>query len=275
MARTRHKYSTQCRQQPAEKTPRPCEIAIVVHAFYPEILHEIIDHWQQIPALQGIWLVITTPPEKAEECRKVFESRNLNSNLVVIATENHGRDILPFCKIYNFLVRIGIKVYCKLHTKKSKHREDGAEWRRELFSGLLDPALTESIIQALNTNSGIGIILPEDHIMPMTEFFGANCDTVCSLSSRLGLPACRLNELPLVAGSMFWARIESLVPMHMLYSEERFEKEYGQVDGTFAHAFERMLSVSCASLGLEVANCELQKYSTGNYKKDYTYSSRG
>ena len=275
MARTRFKYSVQCRQQPAEKLPLPCEIAIVVHAFYPEILNEIIDYWQLIPALQGIWFIITTPPDKLEACQKVFDSRNLNLNAIVVATENHGRDILPFCKIYELLIRIGIKVFCKLHTKKSKHREDGDIWRRDLFSGLLDPARTESIIQALNTNSGIGIVLPGDHIMKMTEFFGANCDTVCSLTARLGLAACRLNDLPLVAGSMFWARIETLAPLQMLFNEDRFEKEYGQLDGTYAHAFERMVSVSCACLGLEVANCELQTYSTDDCKMNYAFSSRG
>jgi lipopolysaccharide biosynthesis protein len=275
MARTRFKYQTRCRQQPTEKLPMPCEIAIVVHAFYPEILNEIIDYWQLIPALQGIWFVITTPPDKVEACQKVIDSRNLNLRTLVIATENHGRDILPFCKIYELLIRIGIRVFCKLHTKKSKHRGDGDDWRRELFTGLLDPTRTESIIQALNTNSGIGIVLPEDHILNMTEFFGANCDTVCSLAARLGLAAWRLNELPLVAGSMFWARIETLAPLQMLFNEDRFEKEYGQVDGTYAHAFERMVSVSCACLGLEVANCELQTYSAKDNKRSYTYSSRG
>jgi lipopolysaccharide biosynthesis protein len=275
MARIRFNYSTRCLQEPAEKLPLPCEIAIVVHAFYPEILNEVIDYWQLIPALKGTWFIITAPPDKVEACKKVFDSRNLNLKVVVIATENHGRDILPFCKIYEFLIRIGIKVFCKLHTKKSKHREDGDDWRRELFAGLLDPARTESIIQALNTNSGIGIILPEDHILKMTEFFGANCDTVCSLAARLGLAAWRLNELPLVAGSMFWARIETLAPLQMLFNEDRFEKEYGQVDGTFAHAFERMVSVSCACLGLEVANCELQTYSAKDPKKNYTYSNSG
>lgn len=275
MARVRHKYRDQCRKTPRSPLPKPEEIAIVVHAFYPEILHEIIDYWQRIPILQGIWFLVTTPPEKAEMCREVLAARNVNCKAVVFATENHGRDILPFCKIYDFLVRIGIKIFCKLHTKKSKHRDDGDAWRQELLSGLLDPTRTEPIIKALHTDSKIGIVLPEEHILKMTEFFGANCDTVCSLTARLGLPVYKLNELPLVAGSMFWARIEALIPMHMLYSEEHFEKEYGQVDGTFAHGFERMFSISCASLELEVANWDLKKYRAEASNSSYAFSSRG
>ena len=144
-----------------------------------------------------------------------------------------------------------------------------------MFSGLLDAARAESIIKALHTNTGIGIVLPEEHILKMTVFFGANCDTVCSLTSRLGLPVYKLNQLPLVAGSMFWARIEALIPTHMLFSEEYFEKEYGQVDGTFAHAFERMSSISCASLGLEVATSDLERYRADAASKVYAFSHRG
>jgi lipopolysaccharide biosynthesis protein len=74
---------------------------------------------------------------------------------------------------------------------------------------------------------------------------------------------------------MFWARIEALIPMHMLFSEEYFEKEYGQVDGTFAHAFERMFSISSASLNLDVANCELNRYASLLPKQNYSFASRG
>jgi hypothetical protein len=61
----------------------------------------------------------------------------------------------------------------------------------------------------------------------------------------------------------------------MLYSEESFEGEYGQVDGTFAHAFERMFSISSACIGLEVANCELETYRVGDAKNSYAHASRG
>jgi lipopolysaccharide biosynthesis protein len=275
MARVRHKYRAQCQLAAPSAYPAAHEIAIVVHAFYPEILEEIIDYWQRIPRLRGILFVITAPPDKAEACRNVFQSRQLDCQWFVFSTENHGRDILPFCKTYEFLVRLGVKMFCKLHTKKSKHREDGDIWRQELFSGLLDPERCDAIVNALYTNSGLGIVLPKEHILNITEFFGANCDTVCALSSRMGVPAFKLSSLPLVAGSMFWARIEALIPMHMLYSEESFEHEYGQVDGTFAHALERMLSISCASLGLEVADTDLCRYQPDEEQSVYSFASRG
>jgi lipopolysaccharide biosynthesis protein len=275
MARVRHEYRNRSKQAGTGEIPRTKEIAIVIHAFYPEILHEIIDYWQRIPVLQGVLFMVTTPPDKVDACRDVFESRGVRCEWIVFSTENHGRDILPFCKMYDFLIRKGIRVYCKLHTKKSKHRGDGDAWRNELFSGLLEPNRIEAILRALSTDSGIGIVLPREHILKMTEFLGANCDTVLALTARLGLPVCKLNDLPLVAGSMFWARIEALVPMHMLYSEEYFERECGQVDGTFAHAFERMLSISAACLGLEVADTDLQAFKPEDALDAFAFASRG
>jgi len=275
MARIRHHYRAQCKLPPFKEFPDPHEIAIVVHAFYPELLHEILAYCKQATALQGIWFVITTPPEKADECRAIFRQQSIGFQWAVFSTENHGRDILPFCKIYEFLLRKGIKVLCKLHTKKSKHRDDGDSWRQELFKGLLDPSRIGPILHALHSNSGIGIILPKDHILPMTDFFGANRDVVCALTARLGLPVWRLNELPLVAGSMFWARVEALIPMLMLYGEEYFEEEYGQVDGTCAHAFERMVSISSASLDLRVTDTDLESYVPEKKQISYAFASRG
>ena len=275
MARTRHHYRQVCQTPATKELPNPSEIAIIVHAFYPEILDEIIGFWEVIPSLNGVLFIITTPPDKVDACRQVFELRQPNCKWIVFSTENHGRDILPFCKVYEFAVRAGVRIFCKLHTKKSKHRSDGNKWRQDLYSGLLNPERTESILNALYTNSGIGIVLPKEHILPITEFFGSNCDTVCSLAARLGLPVCTLNHLPLVAGSMFWARYEALIPLHMLFSEEYFETESGQLDGTFAHALERIFSISAASLDLQVADTDLQPYSSSSVPSGYEFAARG
>ena len=74
---------------------------------------------------------------------------------------------------------------------------------------------------------------------------------------------------------MFWARVEVLIPILMLYGEEYFEREYGQVDGTFAHAFERMLSISGAAIDLFVANTDLCTYDKSLPSSNYHFASRG
>jgi lipopolysaccharide biosynthesis protein len=273
-SRVRFKAIQSAKTPPSSAMPNASEIAMITHAFYPEILEEILNYWSTLPSLRGIWFIVTTPHEKVSECESVLNRLNPDCRWLVVACENRGRDILPFFKIYDLAMSLGVRIFCKLHTKRSKHRGDGDAWRKELYSGLLNSEQLDSVLSALHQNSGVGIILPREHILPMTEFFGSNSETVCRLAARIGLPVCRLNELPLVAGSMFWARIEALIPMHMLIEEAFFERERGQVDGTFAHAMERMFSVSADSVGLLVHDTHLNSYSRESYLQ-YKFASKG
>lgn len=51
-----------------------------------------------------------------------------------------------------------------------------------------------------------------------------------------------------VAGSMYWAKPDVLSPLHALYNEGvEFEPELGQVEGTMAHAIERIIGIAARS----------------------------
>ena len=58
------------------------------------------------------------------------------------------------------------------------------------------------------------------------------------------------NALRFPVGSMFWARSAALKPLLDLdLQPQHFPPEAGQVDGTLAHAIERMLGVTCRAGG--------------------------
>ena len=51
------------------------------------------------------------------------------NNYQIITSDNRGRDIRPFIKVLSSIYSEGFGNICKLHTKKSLHREDGQNWR--------------------------------------------------------------------------------------------------------------------------------------------------
>jgi lipopolysaccharide biosynthesis protein len=223
--------------------PRPCA---VIHAWYVEVLDEILT------TLQGTGLawriIITTTHERVAAVRERLDA--LDTDAEVHVFENRGRDILPFLHVANRLLDEGTEVVLKLHTKRSVHRQDGELWRRELLDGLASPARAHALAAAFAADPSLGLVAPDGHIQPLGFYWGANRDTVGYLATRLGLAEPDVEHDRFVAGSMFWARLEALRPLldaHL--GEWEFESETGQLDGTFAHAVERIFTLAARHAG--------------------------
>jgi lipopolysaccharide biosynthesis protein len=79
---------------------------------------------------------------------------------------------------------------------------------------------------------------------------GSNAEVVQFLVARLGLATPVPEDGAFVAGSMFWARLSALRPLLDAHLDESdFENEDGQVDGTMAHAIERIFACVSADAG--------------------------
>jgi lipopolysaccharide biosynthesis protein len=232
-----------------EKKLTNSTLAIIVHVFYVDVFEEIIAY---INKLKGnIKLYVTCQSANHAQTAALLKAQSHEFNLTV--NDNHGRDVLPFLFVLNEIIKNKHQYFVKVHTKKSEHRSDGNAWRSQLFKDLLTQKTLNRNLARFNSQRLLGILVPTDHIVPMTFYLGSNEEKVLQLSHRLGVCADELLSLHFAAGTMFMARTEALLPLICLGLDGRdFEYEDGQIDGTMAHAVERVISASCYSAGLKI-----------------------
>jgi len=228
----------------AQHEPGPASSVLIVHAYYPELLREVFACCQRdTSGFTFDRIIITTTPDKLSQCKECAAQYSA-VNIIVVAMENRGRDIRPFLESLLEIYKSGIEFVCKIHTKKSAHRQDGDDWRRAIYGSLLGPSALRTI-RCLDGEDGrgIGLLAPSDHLLPMGTYWGSNEDAVLSLGTRLGFSVPEIVNSSFPAGSMFWARTNALAPMLTLADYDKFQYECGQTDGTYAHALERVFSL--------------------------------
>ncbi|MEO7067956.1 MAG: glycoside hydrolase family 99-like domain-containing protein [Rhodanobacter sp.] len=253
---------------PTDIATRPCA---VVHVWYPEMLDELVAALHR----SGInWrIIITTAPEREVVIRKRITELKLGAEVAVFT--NHGRDILPFLHVANRLLDEGVEVVLKLHSKHSNHRENGDAWRRELLGKLLSPEYAKNILATFNNDPSLGLVYAEGHLQPQDGYWGANKANVEYLGCQLGLPESQVQHGTFVAGSMFWSRLKALQPLLDAHLNiEDFEPESAQVDGTLAHAVERLFASSAEAGGFRLATTSNFGGSFEPRSKIYPYARR-
>ncbi|MBC7489780.1 MAG: glycoside hydrolase family 99-like domain-containing protein, partial [Glaciimonas sp.] len=245
-------------------------LAIVVHAFYEDIFAEIMERLGKVKGV-AFKLFVTTPPAQAAKIEPILRSSGFAYHLLPV--ENHGRDILPFLKIMKFVVEEEYAYILKVHTKKSKHRGDGDDWRNDLYTKLLNEESIHKAIKGFENDANLGVIGPAGHIVSMDFYWGSNEARVLGLAKRLGQSATAIKSLSFVAGSMFFARVDALHPLlNLAIRDDHFEQEAGQVDGTFAHAIERTISISCKAKSYELTDSDM--YQLDNTSTNYNFATK-
>lgn len=250
------------------------KLAVVVHLYHPDMWPIIVDNLRKIPEPFDLFISLS---EKDRDT--VIESPFKNCNVYINTLPNRGRDVLPFLYMLRRISTAGYKYVLKIHSKKSSHRDDGAEWFNELIEGLLPgQKQIKTILSSLNND--YSLVGPDNHIVSLARHMGSNKHILTHLlirtygEARAHSIIAKPESYPFVGGTMFWANVDSLRPLLELdLMPDDFQSEHGQVDGTIAHAIERYIGVvsQVSGNGLAVLEADgtLRRVSgefTGKYK---------
>lgn len=234
------KSGLSCIHGPASNPSSGVRIAVCLHLFYPEMWPELNAALDSIS--EPFDLYITVPGYTCTpELHRIALDR---PGTHFFASDNRGRDVLPFLKLLRWGYFDCYDVVCKLHSKRSPHIQDGQRWRKELLSSLLgSKEAVAYLINRFRSGKNIGIIGSGlSRILPGERaHLGCNQSWLNTLSFRVGLPESSIQE-PFFAGTMFWFRPSAFESLRTLkISDSEFPLEMGQTDGTPAHAIERLI----------------------------------
>lgn len=225
----------------------------IVHAFYPDIFSGLLNRIKQV--CPNALIYVTAP---ANACQTVMgDLRKSGLQYKLYETRNAGRDILPFLSLLDTLKTDGVKVFLKLHTKKSPQLINGSDWRASLYDSLINAEAIAKARDSFNTDETIGILAPAAHILSLPYFIGKNASQIKELACRYGFdPNPGPNEL-FVAGSMFFGKLSAFdAIIENPLSAENFGDEAGLVDGTLAHGFERIIGIIAGKANMEIRSIE-------------------
>ncbi|MGE0279321.1 MAG: rhamnan synthesis F family protein [Rhizobiaceae bacterium] len=235
---------------------RGIRLAVLLHAYFPDVLEEIIGCLANI--VEPFDLYVTTPHE--ELVAPIFRLGAVHAASVTVAvTENRGRDIGPFVSLLRqgaFDCYLGV---LKLHTKKSHYSRQGDTWRRSLVNELIGDSLKVRRAVSLLETGEAGIVGPHADYLSHPSFWGSNRARVATVLETLNAKSGAVPPLGFFAGSMFWFAPPALKSLQAVPEEVLvFEQELGQQDGTLAHALERAFAPLARAQGFRTTSLALK-----------------
>ena len=236
----------------------PARVGVVLNCFYPDLLPELFGRLRLIPVPFDLFItnVSGTPVSVPSDLGNVSHS-------AVVDLENHGRDILPMIHLITSGLLDPYDLILKIHTKKSPWREDhdvlegsGAQWRDSFLDALLpsQDAISD-ILTSFADDAHLGVMTAPGNVKG-PEHWGGDERIVRQLLRRIEIDV-ESEALRFPAGSMYWTRGFVLQGMRCLnLVAEDFDVEAGQIDGTTAHAVERLVGILATESSLRLATTD-------------------
>ncbi|MCL2468406.1 MAG: glycoside hydrolase family 99-like domain-containing protein [Micrococcales bacterium] len=243
------------RTAPVMEATDPSRVAVVMHVFFPELVDELLDQLRHVPV--DFDLLVTNSsgsPLELDTCDLTHVR-----HVAVLDCQNRGRDIAPMVALVNAGLLDPYRLVLKVHTKRSDWRADhaqlsgtGSQWRTELLEALLgDEENVTAVLRAFAADDTLGVVTADGSVLG-PQFWGGDHQIVDDLAQRIALDV-DAESLRFASGSMYWVRGFVLQGLRSFgIDAEDFAPEAGQVDGTAAHAVERLVGIVAAEAALSV-----------------------
>ncbi|WP_334078985.1 rhamnan synthesis F family protein [Microbulbifer sp. M83] len=243
------------------------DIGVHLHLFYVDLLDEFVSILSNIKYNYTLYVSICDE-NNYNKVSRTFAEKLPWVRVRVKITENRGRDIGPMLSGFGKALSQH-DLICHVHSKRSPHNIAKRDWRHQLTRTLLGSVTTvECIVKLFEENENIGMLFPEYHWSLREQIhWGTNFAICQEVAEETGLYISKKSTLMFPAGSMFWARGKALTKLFDRgYTELDFDVEKSQVDGTLAHAIERLFGEYVKQSGYELIQARLDKpYNLINY----------
>lgn len=224
-------------------------LGVAVHLFYPDLWESIKNRLAFLPPQMRLYISLVEGFTDHLQ-NNILETYPLARILIV---QNRGRDIAPFMIQLRMMHEDGVFFALKLHSKKScaYDKDFGEFWRESLYRDLIpSTGYVNAIINLFGSDSKLGLLLPEAHYASLLRGWENNTVHLKSLIQLLGISLDKkmLSKIPFPVGTMFWFRPSALMSLACLnLTHNDFQEEFGQCDGTLAHAIERVIGLVAES----------------------------
>ncbi len=216
--------------------------AVALHLYYPELWPEIRCALDNAGISFDLFVSLSGPAALPGEVAADILAAYPEARIVKVP--NRGRDMLPFALLAGSGALASYRAVAKIHGKRSPHLLDGDCWRRRLIAGLFPPDCAERLA-AFSARSEAQVWTADGAVVCGESGWGSNRGRTAEIYDRV-LP----ERLSFPAGGMFWAKPAVISRLAALGLElPDFEAEAGFVDGTTAHAIERLMGVFAHEVG--------------------------
>lgn len=244
---------------------QPGRIAIQLHLFYIDLIDDFCQYLQNMP-FEFDLLVSIVDKSKKNFVEESFGKISHIESCVVRVVPNRGRDVAPF--VVGFADLLGnYDFVAHIHSKKSLYTgSEQAEWRNYLLEGLLgNEEWIRMIFGEFMANENLGLIYPRPakNVPYMAFTWLSNYRIGQELMARLKVKPNTTTYFDFPAGTMFWARSKAIKRLHTSGIRlDDFPVEKGQMDGTIAHAVERIMALMVNTEGMDYYEVDA---ATGTY----------